>query len=232
MSNHGRRRFLGKVAMTIAAGHLGLIAATEANDREPLELGALGRAAEWLNSPRLTASGMAGKVVLVDFCTYTCINWLRTLPYVRAWAQKYRARARRDRGAHTRVRIRKDLDNVRRALQQLRIDYPIAVDNDYSIWRAFSNNYWPALYFIDARGRVREHHFGEGEYERSEGPFSDCWRRQASGGVADGVVSVEGDGVEAAADWGNLKSPENYLGQDRAQNFASPGGADADRRRL
>ena len=150
--------------MTIAAAHLGTFDTVEANSREPRELAALGRAAEWLNSPRLTPSSLAGKVVLVDFCTYTCINWLRTLPYVRAWAQKYR-QGLVVIGVHTpEFTFESDIDNVRRALQQMRIDYPIAIDNDYAIWRAFKNQYWPALYFVDARGQIREHQFGEGEY--------------------------------------------------------------------
>ena len=140
----------------------------DANEREPRELAALGRATEWLNSPRLTAASLLGKVVLVDFCTYTCINWLRTLPYIRAWARKYRQGLTLI-GVHTpEFAFEQNLDNVRLAVRQLRVEYPIVIDNDYSIWRAFDNHYWPALYFIDARGRVRQHHFGEGEYERSE----------------------------------------------------------------
>ena len=154
--------------MTIAGARLGVSGTVEANQRAPRELAALGGAAEWLNSPRLTPSSLAGKVVLVDFWTYTCINWLRTLPYVRAWAQKYREGLVVI-GVHTpEFAFERNVDNVRRAVGQMRIEYPVAIDNDYSIWRAFKNQYWPALYFIDARGRVREHHFGEGEYERSE----------------------------------------------------------------
>ena len=126
------------------------------------------RATEWLNSPPLSATTLLGKVVLVQFGTYTCINWLRTLPYVRAWDQKYR-QGLVVIGVHTpEFTFEKKLENVRRAVQQMKLDFPIAVDNDYAIWRAFNNRYWPALYFIDARGRLREHHFGEGEYERSE----------------------------------------------------------------
>ena len=231
MTNHGRRRFLGKAAMTIAAARLGLLGTAEANEREPRELAAIGKAAEWLNSPPLTATSLSGKVVLVDFCTYTCINWLRTLPYVRAWAQKYR-QGLVVVGVHTpEFAFEQNIDNVRRALQPMRIDYPIAIDNDYAIWRAFRNQYWPALYFIDARGRVREHHFGEGEYERSEKVIQRLLSEAGVGGFGEGVVSVDAGGVEAAADWNNLRSPENYLGFDRTQNFASRGGADLDRRR-
>ena len=133
------------------------------------ELPSLDGATAWLNSPPLTAAGLRGKVVLVDFWTYTCINWLRTLPYVRAWAEKYKDQGLVVIGVHTpEFEFEKDLDNVRRAVKDMRVDYPIAVDNDYAIWRAFDNHYWPALYFVDAQGRIRHHHFGEGDYEQSE----------------------------------------------------------------
>jgi thiol-disulfide isomerase/thioredoxin len=218
--------------MTIAGASLGALGTQAANQRGPRELAAIGSAAEWLNSPRLPPSVLAGKAVLVDFCTYTCINWLRTLPYVRAWAQKYR-QGLVVIGVHTpEFAFERNLDNVRRAVGQMRIEFPIAIDNDYSIWRAFKNQYWPALYFIDARGRVREHHFGEGEYERSERVIQ---RLLAETGVAAGndrVVSVDATGVEIPADWDNLRSPENYVGNARTQNFSSPGGAESDRRRL
>src|SRR5713101_4100380 len=131
------------------------------------ELPSLGGATAWLNSAPLTASDLRGKVVLIDFWTYTCINWLRTLPYVRAWAEKYREQGLVVIGVHApEFAFEKDLNNVRRAVKDVRIDYPIAVDNDHVIWRAFDNQYWPALYFIDAQGRVRHHHFGEGAYEQ------------------------------------------------------------------
>jgi thiol-disulfide isomerase/thioredoxin len=217
--------------MTMAAARFGMFGTMEASQRTPRELAVLGNSTEWLNSPRLTSSSLAGKVVLVDFWTYTCINWLRTLPYVRAWAQKYREALVI--GVHTpEFPFERNIDNVRRAVRQMRIEYPVVIDNDYRIWRAFNNQYWPALYFIDARGRVREHQFGEGEYQRSEATIQ---RLLAEAGVAGhrsgDVVSVAADGVEAAADWDNLKSPEAYVGYDRAQNFASRGGADPDRRR-
>ena len=242
--DHGRRRFLGTAAMTIAAARLDLSGGlraeasaepgtVEANQRVPRELAAIGGAAEWLNSPRLTPSSLAGKVVLVDFWTYTCINWLRTLPYIRAWAQKYRERLVVI-GVHTpEFAFEKNLENVRRAVRQMRIEYPVVIDNDYAIWRAFKNQYWPALYFIDARGRVREHHFGEGEYQRSETAIQRLLAEAGVAGRRDGdVVSVAAEGVEAAADWDNLKTPETYVGYDRTQNFASRGGADLDRRRV
>jgi hypothetical protein len=218
--------------MTIAASQFGGLGTAEANGRESSELAALGRATEWLNSPRLTTANLLGKIVVVDFCTYTCINWLRTLPYVRAWAQKY-TQGLVVIGVHTpEFAFEQNVDNVRRAVRQMRIEYPIVIDNDYSIWRAFSNQYWPALYFLDARGRVREHQFGEGEYGRSEKIIQRLLSEAGVGGVGDGVVSVDAGGVEAAADWTNLRSPENYLGYERTQNFASPGGGDPDRRRV
>ena len=183
--------------MTIAAARLGMSGTVEANQRAPRELAAIGSAAEWLNSPRLTASSLAGKVVLVDFWTYTCINWLRTLPYVRAWAQKYR-QGLVVIGVHTpEFAFERNLDNVRRAVRQMRIEYPVVIDNDYAIWRAFNNQYWPALYFIDGRGRVRQHHFGEGEYQRSETAIQRLLAEAGVAGLGDGVVSVDAAGVEA-----------------------------------
>ena len=137
-------------------------------------------------------------------------------------------------GVHTpEFAFERDLDNVRRAVRQMRIEYPVAIDNDYAIWRAFRNQYWPALYFIDARGRVRQHHFGEGEYQRSESAIQRLLAEAGVGGLREGdAVSVDAQGIEAAADWDNLKSPETYVGYDRAQNFASRGGAELDRRRV
>ena len=160
--DYARRRFLGRAAMTIAGAHLGVFGATEA-EGATRELTAFGRAAEWLNSPRLTPESLAGRVVLVDFWTYTCINWLRTLPYIRAWAEKYKQRLVVI-GVHTpEFPFEHDVENVRRAVRQMRIEYPVVIDNDYSIWRAFDNQYWPALYVLDPRGRVRHHQFGEGQ---------------------------------------------------------------------
>ena len=218
--------------MTIAAAHLGTFSTVNASADGPRELAAIGSAAEWLNSPPLTPSSLAGKVVVVDFCTYTCINWLRTLPYRRAWAEKYRHGLVLI-GVHTpEFEFEKNLDNVRRAIRQMRIEYPIVIDNDYSIWRAFKNHYWPALYFIDAHGRVRQHHFGEGEYGRSEMAIQRLLAEAGVGGPRDGVVSVDASGVETAADWDNLRSPENYVGYERTAHFVSPGGVGRDRRRL
>src|SRR5215467_13036311 len=148
------------------------------------------RATEWINSPPLTASALRGKVVLVDFWTYTCINWLRTLPYVRAWSEKYRDQGLVVIGVHSpEFEFEKDLNNVRRAAKTLQVDYPIAVDSDYVIWRAFENNYWPALYFVDAQGRTRHHYFGEGAYEQSEMIIQDLLAEAGGGGISDDLVS-------------------------------------------
>ncbi len=218
--------------MTMAASSFGRLGTAEASGRESRELTALGGATEWLNSPRLTPANLLGKTVVIDFCTYTCINWLRTLPYRRAWAQKY-TQGLVLIGVHTpEFAFEQNVDNVRRAVRQMRIEYPIVLDNDYAIWRAFRNQYWPALYFLDARGRVRDHQFGEGEYGRSEKIIQRLLSEAGVGGAGDGVVSVDAGGVEAAADWNNLRSPENYVGYERSQNFASPGGGEPDRRRV
>ena len=197
------------------------------------ELASLERANEWLNSAPLTPSALRGKVVLIDFWTYTCINWLRTLPYVRAWAEKYRDQGLVVIGVHApEFAFEKDLNNVRWAVKDMKIGYPIAVDSDHVIWRAFRNQYWPALYFIDAQGRVRHHYFGEGAYEQSEMIIQRLLAEAGAGGHGDDLVSVDARGLEAAADWGSLKSPENYVGYERTQNFASPGGAVLDKPRM
>jgi thiol-disulfide isomerase/thioredoxin len=197
------------------------------------KLSSLERATEWLNSPPLTPAALRGKVVLVDFWTYTCINWLRTLPYVRAWADKYRDQGLVVIGVHApEFSFEKNVDNVRWAAKEMRVDYPIAVDSEHVIWRAFKNQYWPALYFIDAQGRARHHHFGEGAYEQSEMIIQRLLAEAGVGGVGDDLVSVDARGLEAAADWGSLKSPENYVGYQRTQNFASPGGAVLDKPRM
>ena len=183
-------------------------------------------ATEWLNSPSLTAAGLRGRVVLVDFWTYTCINWLRTLPYLRAWADKYRQHGLVVIGVHTpEFDFEHDLDNVRRAATDLRVDYPVVIDNDYRIWDAFANHYWPALYFVDAQGQIRHHRFGEGDYEQSEMVVQRLLIDAGAGGIGQDLVSVDARGVEAAADWDSLWSPENYLGSERSESFASPDGA-------
>jgi thiol-disulfide isomerase/thioredoxin len=176
-------------------------------------------ATAWLNSPALSTAGLRGKVVLVDFGTYTCINWLRTLPHIRAWAEKYKDHGLVVVGVHTpEFEFEKNMDNVRRAVKDLALAYPVAVDNDYAVWRAFANNAWPALYLIDAQGRVRYRHLGEGEYERSEKMIQQLLAEAGAAGVPRDLVSVEGRGAEVAADWENLRSPETYLGPERAEN--------------
>jgi thiol-disulfide isomerase/thioredoxin len=189
------------------------------------ELASLGRADEWLNSQPLGPEALRGKVVLIDFWTYTCINWLRTAPYVRAWAEKYKDHGLVVIGVHApEFAFEKNIDNVRRAVKDFRINHPVAVDNEHTIWRAFKNQYWPALYFIDAQGRLRHHHFGEGSYEQSEKVIQDLLTEAGATGIDRKPVSVDARGIEAAADWSSLKSGENYLGYERTDNFASPGG--------
>src|SRR5437870_1280313 len=183
----------------------------------------------WLNSPPLTTDELRGKVVLVDFWTYTCINWLRTLGYVRAWAEKYADQGLVVVGVHTpEFPFERDVDNVRQAAKEMRVEYPVALDSDYAIWEAFSNRYWPAVYIADENGRIRHHHFGEGGYEECERIIQRLLREAGGDGIPDDLVSVVDDGFEAQADWANLEAPETYLGYDQGQNFASPGGAKLD----
>jgi thiol-disulfide isomerase/thioredoxin len=200
-----------------------LLAATMASLPVEGEFPSLGGATGWLNSPPLTKDGLRGKVVLVDFWTYTCINWLRTLPYVRGWAEKYKAQGLVVIGVHTpEFRFEKDLDNVRRAVKDMKVDFPVAIDSDSGIWRAFDNHYWPALYVIDAQGRIRHHQFGEGGYEKAERIIQQLLGEAGSSGIGDRLTAVDARGFEAEADWADLKSPENYLGQERTENFVSP----------
>ena len=189
------------------------------------ELSPLDGATGWLNSPPLTVDGLRGKVVLVNFCTYTCVNWLRQLPYVRAWAAKYSSSGLVVVGAHTpEFGFEHNLDNIRRALADVQVGYPVAIDNDYAVWGAFDNHYWPALYFADAQGRIRHHHFGEGEYQQSEMVIQQLLAEAGSADVGHELVSVDARGVEAPADWATLRSAENYTGYERTESFASPGG--------
>ena len=190
--------------------------------RMPSLAGATG----WLNSPPLETAGLRGKVVLVNFWTYTCINWLRTLAYVRAWADRYNDHGLTVIGVHTpEFDFEHDLDNVRQEVRDLRVDYPVAVDSDYAIWAAFDNRYWPAFYFVDAQGQIRHHRFGEGEYEQSEMILQQLLSEAGSGGTDQQLTSVDARGVEAPADWASLRSPENYLGYERTDNFVSPDGS-------
>ena len=186
----------------------------------------------WLNSPPLSPADLRGKVVLVDFWTYTCINWLRTLGYVRAWAEKYEGQGLVVVGVHTpEFPFERDIDNVRWAVKDMTVEYPVALDSDYAVWRAFSNRYWPAVYIADAEERIRHHQFGEGGYEECERVIQQLLREAGRDGVGDDLVSVADDGFEAQADWTNLESPETYLGYEQTQNFASPGGAELDEAR-
>jgi thiol-disulfide isomerase/thioredoxin len=186
----------------------------------------LGGATEWLNSEPLGPAELRGHVVLVDFWTLTCINWLRTEPYVRAWSRAYRNDGLIVIGVHTpEFSFEHEIDRVRQATKERGIEYPVAVDNDYKIWNAFDNHYWPALYFVDAEGVIRDEHFGEGRYEESERVI------QRLLAVERELVSVEGLGVEAEADWDNLRTPETYLGYERSEHFASPDGTVFDERR-
>ena len=188
-------------------------------------LTAFDTASEWLNSPPLTASGLRGRVVLVQFWTYTCINWLRTLPYVRAWYERYGPNGLTVVGVHTpEFGFESDVDNVRRAAKDLNVEYPVVIDSDYAIWTAFENHYWPALYFVGANGHLRGHHFGEEDYERSERTIQRLLTEAGAGDVGNGLVSVDPAGFEVGADWDTLRTPETYLGYERTTNFASPGG--------
>jgi len=180
----------------------------------------------WLNSPPLVAADLHGKVVVVEFWTYTCINWRRTLPYVRTWAEKYKDQGLVVIGVHTpEFGFERDADNVRWAIKDMNIGFPVAMDNNYSIWRAFDNQYWPALYFVDAKGNIRHHQFGEGSYDQSEKMIQQLLKEAGARGVSEEPTPVGTVGAEVAADWGHLGSGENYLGFERTANFASPGGA-------
>lgn len=185
-------------------------------------LPSLDGAVQWLNSPPLTAQGLRGKVVLIDFWTYSCINCLRSLPYIKAWADRYRDQGLVVIGVHApEFAFERDIGNVKRAVHDLGVDYPVAIDNNYAIWRAFNNEYWPAHYFVDARGRIRYHHFGEGDYAKSEQVIQELLREAGAQGVPAGMSQVRGQGIEQAADMGDIKSPETYLGYERARGFAS-----------
>jgi thiol-disulfide isomerase/thioredoxin len=248
------RRFLGVAAITLAAAQLSGIGSararadqtrpadlpaiklqqsTPASTRLPIEgkMPSLPGAATWLNSQPLTAADLRGKVVLVDFWTYSCINWRRQLPYVRAWAEKYKRQGLVVIGVHApEFSFEKNVDNVRQATKDMGIDYPIVMDNDHAIWRAFDNEYWPALYFVDAQGQIRHHQFGEGEYEQSELIIQQLLAEAGIRSIPHELVSVDPLGAEVGADWSDLRSAENYVGYERTENFASVGGAKPDKR--
>jgi thiol-disulfide isomerase/thioredoxin len=229
---HDRRRFLRTAAMTIAAAQIGMLGCAKASPNDSLRLSVEGQmpslegATGWLNSQPLSASGLRGRVVLIDFWTYTCINWRRTLPYIRAWSEKYKNHGLVVIGVHSpEFTFERNADNVRWAVKAMGIEYPVAIDSDLAVWRAFDNEYWPALYFIDARGRIRHHQFGEGEYDQSEVVIQRLLAEAKLGDADHGLVSVNAHGAEVAADWRSLRSQENYVGYERTEGFASPGGA-------
>jgi thiol-disulfide isomerase/thioredoxin len=232
--------------LAILAGAVGAASETLAKDKSLLKqmtapafelpfeggLPSLSGATGWLNSQPLAPADLRGKVVLIDVWTYTCINWLRTLPYVRAWAEKYKDQGLVVIGVHSpEFPFEKNVDNVRRAVKDMRVDYPVAIDSNHAIWDAFNNEYWPAVYVGDAKGRIRHHQFGEGEYEGLERIIQHLLTK-AGAKVGHDLVLVDAVGAEVAADWRNLKSPENYLGYERTENFASPGGAELGKPRV
>lgn len=217
-TNLSRRDFLRAAAMTIVSAQLGAIASAKTRSA----LSALERASTWLNSQPLTAEALQGKVVLAEFWTYTCINWRRQLPYVRAWAEKYRKQGLIVIGVHSpEFSFEKNIENVRWAAKDMRVDFPIAVDNEHAVWQGFNNEYWPALYFVDVKGKIRHTRFGEGEYEQSERAIQKLLSEAGAADVRNELVSIDPSGSEAQPDWKHLQSAENYLGYVRTENFAS-----------
>lgn len=187
------------------------------------EFPSLEGATGWLNTAPLTPAGLRGKVVLASFWTFTCVNWRRTQPYLHAWADKYKDMGLVVLGIHTpEFEFEKDIENVRREAKAQGVEYPIVLDSNYAIWRAFDNHYWPALYFIDAQGVIRFHHFGESDYDQSEMMLQQLLMRAGVSGIGDGLAPVEPTGAEVAADWGSVRSPESYVGYAQGENLASP----------
>ena len=209
------------------------VARANPSDESAGETVSLEGATGWISSPPLSFPALRGKVVLVNFWTYTCINWRRQLPYVRAWSEKYRDHGLVVIGVHTpEFGFERDVDNVRRAVKEIHLDYPVAIDTDYAIWRAFGNEYWPALYLIDAQGRIRHRQFGEGEYEKTELILQELLAEASGKSVPRDTVLVDARGAESASDLANLSSPETYIGHDRTVNFESPEGLARSRARL
>ncbi len=221
---------------TQADGHAMMMSSAKAAGSLPVEgeIPSFAGATLWLNSPPLTPESLRGKVVMVDFWTYSCINCLRALPYVESWYRKYQDHGLVVIGVHApEFAFEKDAGNVRRAVADLKITYPVALDNDYAIWQAFNNQYWPAHYFIDAGGRIRAHHFGEGNYDESERIIRTLLTEAGQSGLPPpGMGSVKPAGVEAPPDEAHDQSPETYVGYRRADNFASPGGFAQDQAHL
>lgn len=221
-SGMGTARATPLLFASLIAGLLTVTA--EARSTEPA-IAALSDATEWLNTPPLTDRDLHGKVVLVSFWTYTCVNWMRTLPYLRDWSQRYRDQGLVVIGVHSpEFGFERNVENVRRAMQALGVDYPVAIDSDHAIWRAYGNRYWPAVHLIDASGHVRFRHDGEGDYDRIETVLQSMLGREDDRSVANEVPRVKASGAEVAADPINLRSGENYLGVERTVNFASAEG--------
>lgn len=226
----------GVIVAAIAAGtamvsfndyktNMTMTQSTEIRTKEVLE--SLDKSTGWINANPIKSTDLKGKVVLIEFCTYTCINWIRTIPYVRAWADKYKDQGLVVIGIHSpEFEFEKNFDNVRREIGTMNINFPIATDNNYAIWKAFDNAYWPAIYLVDANGRVRYHQFGEGNYEETGKMIQQLLNEAGSEKVEHGLIYVKGIGVESAPDWGNMRSPENYVGYERTENFSSPDGAE------
>ncbi len=215
---------LGALSWALAAPNL-----ANAQDTQSIvgssPLPGLSGANGWINSQPLTAKELKGKVVLVDFWDYSCINCIRATPYIRAWAEKYKSDGLVVIGVHTpEFDFEKLIPNVQKAVQKFDITYPVALDSDYKIWNAFHNQYWPAEYYIDAKGKVRYEHFGEGDYDQSEKWIQKLLKEANGSPMAAGAVNVQGEGVQAAADMREIRSPETYIGYERAQRFSSPGG--------
>jgi thiol-disulfide isomerase/thioredoxin len=229
--NRGRRHFLGAAAM--AMNSLPWKWFRFPNADLPIEgsMPSLRGASGWLNSAQIDRENLRGKVTLVDFWTYSCINWRRTLPYLRAWVKKYQEHGLVVVGVHSpEFQFEKNIQNVGQAAKSMMIDYPIAVDSDLAIWRDFSNQYWPALYLIDAKGRIRHRKFGEGDYDKSEYAIQQLLAENGAAGFDHSLALVEASGAELGADWRDLRSGENYLGYERTENFASRGGYIPDKR--
>lgn len=229
--NHNRRQFLRAAAMTIAASQFGPTSFAAASLFSEGSLPSFEGATGWLNSQPLKKANLRGKVALINIWTYSCINWRRQLPYVRAWGEKYREHGLVVIGVHSpEFGFEHDVENVRRAAKEMRIAYPIAIDNEFAVWRALENEYWPALYLVDAQGHIRYHKFGEGDYEQTELAIQQLLNKVGASGFSREPVSVDATGAEAAADWADLQSQENYVGYERTEDFASPGGAVFDKR--
>src|SRR5665213_3665799 len=219
----------GAPALTSANGQSGPAMTSTAAQAAPIQLGSEGPfpslegAVAWLNSAPLTDDGLKGKVVLIDFWTYSCINCLRAIPYTEAWWEKYKGDGLVVIGVHTpEFAFEKDQGNVAKAVRDLKITYPVAIDSNYAIWKAFKNEYWPAHYFIDRQGTIRYHHFGEGEYDKSEQVIQQLLKEGDPTLRASGMVQVNGAGAEAAADLNEVQSPETYVGYARQQSYSSP----------